>query len=542
MAVQVPSRQLFIDGEWREPILKKRLPIINPATEAIIGNIPAATAEDVELAVAAARRALSRNKGKDWATAPGAVRAKYLRAIAAKVTERKTELAKLEAIDCGKPLDEAVWDIEDVAGCFEYYADLAEGLDAKQKAPVSLPMETFKSYVLKEPIGVVGLITPWNYPLLMATWKVAPSLAAGCAAILKPSELASMYILNLVAVICLLYENLRAFVYIFHLEPTMLLIMYAFLLSSTCLELAEVCREVGLPPGVLNILTGLGPEAGAPLASHPDVDKIAFTGSSATGSKIMAAAAQMVKPVSLELGGKSPIIVFEDVDLDKAAEWTAFGCFWTNGQICSATSRLIVHENIAREFLDRLVKWTKNIKISDPFEEGCRLGPVVSGGQYEKVLKFISTAKSEGATILSGGVRPEHLKKGFFVEPTIITDVTTSMQIWREEVFGPVLCVKTFSTEEEALELANDTHYGLGAAVISNDLERCDRVSKNLQAGIVWVNCSQPCFCQAPWGGNKRSGFGRELGEWGLDNYLSVKQVTQYVSDEPWGWYRSPSK
>ncbi|KHG07040.1 Betaine aldehyde dehydrogenase 1, chloroplastic -like protein [Gossypium arboreum] len=461
MAVQVPSRQLFIDGEWREPILKKRLPTINPATEEIIGNIPAATAEDVELAVAAARRALSRNKGKDWATAPGAVRAKYLRAIAAKVTERKTELAKLEAIDCGKPLDEAVWDIEDVAGCFEYYADLAEGLDAKQKAPVSLPMETFKSYVLKEPIGVVGLITPWNYPLLMATWKVAPSLAAG---------------------------------------------------------------------------------SGAPLASHPDVDKIAFTGSSATGSKIMAAAAQMVKPVSLELGGKSPIIVFEDVDLDKAAEWTAFGCFWTNGQICSATSRLIVHENIAREFLDRLVKWTKNIKISDPFEEGCRLGPVVSGGQYEKVLKFISTAKSEGATILSGGVRPEHLKKGFFVEPTIITDVTTSMQIWREEVFGPVLCVKTFSTEEEALELANDTHYGLGAAVISNDLERCDRVSKNLQAGIVWVNCSQPCFCQAPWGGNKRSGFGRELGEWGLDNYLSVKQVTQYVSDEPWGWYRSPSK
>ncbi|KAG4190987.1 hypothetical protein ERO13_A07G063000v2 [Gossypium hirsutum] len=476
MAVQVPSRQLFIDGEWREPILKKRLPTINPATEEIIGNIPAATAEDVELAVAAARRALSRNKGKDWATAPGAVRAKYLRAIAAKVTERKTELAKLEAIDCGKPLDEAVWDIEDVAGCFEYYADLAEGLDARQKAPVSLPMETFKSYVLKEPIGVVGLITPWNYPLLMATWKVAPSLAAGCAAILKPSELASI----------------------------------------TCLELAEVCREVGLPPGVLNILTGLGPEAGAPLASHPDVDKIAFTGSSATGSKIMAAAAQMVKPVSLELGGKSPIIVFEDVDLDKAAEWTAFGCFWTNGQICSATSRLIVHENIAREFLDRLVKWTKNIKISDPFEEGCRLGPVVSGGQ--------------------------HLKKGFFVEPTIITDVTTSMQIWREEVFGPVLCVKTFRTEEEALELANDTHYGLGAAVISNDLERCDRVSKNLQAGIVWVNCSQPCFCQAPWGGNKRSGFGRELGEWGLDNYLSVKQVTQYVSDEPWGWYRSPSK
>lgn len=502
MSIGIPSRQLFINGEWKAPVLNKRIPIINPSTQQIIGDIPAATKEDVELAVAAAKTALSRNKGSDWASAPGSHRARYLRAIAAKVNEKKSDLAKLEAIDSGKPLDEAAWDIDDVAGCFEFYADLAEKLDAQQKAPVSLPMETFRSYVLKEPIGVVGLITPWNYPLLMATWKVAPALAAGCAAILKPSELASV----------------------------------------TCLELGEICKEVGLPAGVLNILTGLGPEAGAPIASHPDVDKVAFTGSSATGSKIMTAAAQLVKPVSLELGGKSPIVVFEDVDLDKAAEWILFGCFWTNGQICSATSRLIVHESIAKELLDRLVKWAKNIKISDPLEEGCRLGPVVSEGQYEKILKFISNAKSEGATILTGGSRPEHLKKGFFIEPTIITDVTTSMQIWREEVFGPVLCVKTFSTEEEAIDLANDTIYGLGSAVISNDLERCERITKAFKAGIVWINCSQPCFTQAPWGGIKRSGFGRELGEWGLDNYLSVKQVTQYISNEPWGWYQSPSK
>nr|AFK34878.1 unknown [Medicago truncatula] len=502
MDIPIPSRQLFINGDWKSPILNKRIPVINPSTQQTIGDIPAATKEDVDAAVAAAKTALSRNKGADWASASGAVRARYLRAIAAKVTEKKSELAKLEAIDSGKPLDEAAWDMDDVAGCFEFYADLAEKLDAKQKAPVSLPMDTFRSHVLKEPIGVVGLITPWNYPMLMATWKVAPALAAGCAAILKPSELASL----------------------------------------TCLELGEICKEVGLPPGVLNILTGLGPEAGAPLASHPDVDKIAFTGSSATGSKIMTAAAQLVKPVSLELGGKSPLIVFEDVDLDKAAEWAIFGCFWTNGQICSATSRLIVHESIATEFLNRMVKWIKNIKISDPLEEGCRLGPVVSEGQYEKILKFVSNAKSEGATILTGGSRPEHLKKGFFVEPTIITDVTTSMQIWKEEVFGPVLCVKTFSTEEEAIDLANDTIYGLGAAVISNDLERCERVTKAFKAGIVWVNCFQPCFTQAPWGGIKRSGFGRELGEWGLDNYLSVKQVTQYISDEPWGWYQPPAK
>ncbi|CBI15092.3 unnamed protein product, partial [Vitis vinifera] len=249
----------------------------------------------------------------------------------------------------------------------------------------------------------------------------------------------------------------------------------------------------------------------------------------------MTAAAQLVKPVSLELGGKSSILVFEDVDLDKAAEWTAFGCFWTNGQICSATSRLLVQESTAAEFLDKLVKWTKNIKISDPLEEGCKLGPVVSRGQYEKLSEFISTATSEDGTVLCGGGCPQHLKRGFFIEPTIISDVTTSMQIWREEVFGPVLCVKTLSTEDEAIELANDSSYALAGAVISDDLERCDRVSKALNAGIVWVNCSQPCFYQAPWGGNKRSGFGRELGPWGLDNYLNVKQVTQYISSEPWG-------
>ncbi|GMH01313.1 hypothetical protein Nepgr_003152 [Nepenthes gracilis] len=233
MAIRIPSRQLFIDGEWKEPIKKNRIPIINPSTEEIICDIPAATAEDVELAVAAARKALARNRVIDWASASGAYCAKYIRAIAAKITERKAELAKLEAIDCGKPLEEASWDIDDVVSCFEYYAVLAEALDAKQKAPITIPSEAFKCHVLKEPIGVVGLITPWNYPLLIATWKVAPALAAGCAVILKPSELASV----------------------------------------TCLELAEVCKEVGLPAAVLNILTGTGPEAGAPLASHPHMDK-----------------------------------------------------------------------------------------------------------------------------------------------------------------------------------------------------------------------------------------------------------------------------
>uniref|UniRef100_M8C5I2 betaine-aldehyde dehydrogenase n=1 Tax=Aegilops tauschii TaxID=37682 RepID=M8C5I2_AEGTA len=497
---KIPQRQLFIDGDWRVPALGRRLPVINPTTEASIGEIPAGTSEDVDAAVAAARAALKRNRGRDWSRAPGAVRAKYLRAITAKMIERKSDLARLEALDCGKPLDEAAWDMDDVAGCFEFFAGHAEALDKRQNAAVALP-ENFKCHLKKEPIGVVALITPWNYPLLMAVWKVAPALAAGCTAVLKPSELASV----------------------------------------TCLELGDVCKEIGLPSGVLNIVTGLGHEAGAPLSSHPDVDKVAFTGSYATGQKIMVAAAPTVKPVTLELGGKSPIVVFDDVDIDKAVEWTLFGCFWTNGQICSATSRLLIHKNIAKEFIDRMVAWSKNIKVSDPLEEGCRLGPVVSEGQYEKIKKFVANAKSEGATILTGGVRPKHLEKGFFIEPTIITDINTSMEIWREEVFGPVLCVKEFSTEEEAIELANDTHYGLAGAVISGDRERCQRLAEEIDAGCIWVNCSQPCFCQAPWGGNKRSGFGRELGEGGIDNYLSIKQVTEYTSDAPWGWYKAPA-
>ncbi|CAH1431127.1 unnamed protein product [Lactuca virosa] len=297
---------------------------------------------------------------------------------------------------------------DDVAGCLEYNVDLVEELDRKQNASVALPMDTFKCHLIREPIGVVGLITPWNYPLLMATWKVAPALAAGCAAILKPSELASL----------------------------------------TCLELGEICRE--LTP----MLTRLHSLEAVP-------------------HKVMIAAAQNVKSVTLELGGKSPIVVFDDVDIDKVVEWMLFGCFWTNGQICSATSRLLVHESISEEFLEKLVKWAKTIKICDPLEEGCRLGPKVSAGQYEKVLKFVSTAKSEGATILCVGECPQ---------PSLVMLLS---------------------------ELANDTHYGLGAAVISKDLERCERVSKGFEAGIVWINCSQPCFSQAPWGGKKHSGFGR---------------------------------
>jgi betaine-aldehyde dehydrogenase len=498
----VPKRGLFIDGQWVEPIKGKRIPIINPTTEEPVGDIPAATSEDVDAAVKAAKEAFYRNKGRDWAKATGKHRATFLRAIAKRVAERKSDLAKLESIDCGKPIDEAEWDMDDVSGCFEYYADLAEKLDERQYAPLELPMEQFKCNILREAMGVVALITPWNYPMLMATWKVAAALAAGCTAILKPSEIASV----------------------------------------TCLELASIANDIGLPRGVLNVITGYGQEAGAPLASHAGVDKVAFTGSTDTGRSIMSGAAKLIKPVTLELGGKSPLIVFDDANVDQAVEWAMFGAFWTNGQICSATSRLLLQEGIADEFLKKLASWASNIKVSDPLEQGCRLGPLVSENQYKKVKEFVKVAQEEGATLICGGKRPEHLTKGYFLEPTVLSNVKPHMQLWTDEVFGPVLAVSTFKTEEEALAMANDTQYGLAGAVISKDEDRCKRVSEGLEVGIVWINCSQPCFCQAPWGGNKRSGFGRELGEWGLENYLSVKQVTRYVSNDDWGWYPKPSK
>eukprot|EP00244_Chara_vulgaris_P001460 TRINITY_DN1232_c0_g1_i3.p1 TRINITY_DN1232_c0_g1~~TRINITY_DN1232_c0_g1_i3.p1 ORF type:complete len:506 (+),score=91.76 TRINITY_DN1232_c0_g1_i3:131-1648(+) len=501
-SVELPKRDLYIDGKWVPPHTGGRYAVVSPSTEQVIGSIPEAGACDINAAVTAACDAFCRNGGKEWSCAPSTVRAKFLRAIASKVRERKSELARWETLDCGKPIDEAEWDMDDVAGCFEYYANLTDELDKRQHVDVAVSMDTFRSYVRKEPIGVVALITPWNYPMLMATWKVAPALAAGCTVILKPSENASV----------------------------------------TSLELGAIAEAVGLPHGVLNIVTGRGDVAGSALTEHPRIDKVAFTGGAQTGEKVMRAVAKELRPVTLELGGKSAMIVFDDVDIDKTVEWAMFGAFWTNGQICSATSRLLLHESIAERFLSRLVEWTKTIKITDPLSQGCRLGPVVNATQYKKVMVYIDKAKEEGALLLCGGKRPAHLPQGYYVEPTVFAGVEPHMQIWREEVFGPVLSVKTFRTEDEAIRLANDSVYGLAAAVMSDDRDRCRRVSEALQVGIVWLNCSQPCFTEAPWGGRKRSGFGRELGEWGLENYLSVKQVTEYTSKESWGWYPPPSK
>jgi betaine-aldehyde dehydrogenase len=484
---------LYIDGEWVRPVEGETFKVLNPATEDVIHHAPAATAADVDRAVKAARQAFEHGP---WRGLSGRERGRFLRAIADTIRVRAAELAHLEVIDNGKPLPEAEWDVADAAGCFDFYGGLAEELDDRSAEAIPLSDHRFTAKAVLEPVGVAAAIIPWNYPLLMAAWKVAPALAAGCTMVLKPSELTPL----------------------------------------TALELGAIAEEAGLPPGVLNVVTGLGVAAGQPLADHPDVDKIAFTGSVPTGSRIMAAAARDIKRVSLELGGKSPFLVFEDADIDKAVEWIMFGIFWNQGQVCSATSRVLIHEAIYDRVLARLVEETARITIGDGLKPGTLLGPLVSRLQLDKVISSIQQACRDGAKIACGGGPAAGHDRGYFVAPTVLVDVPPESAAWREEIFGPVVCLKRFASEAEAIQLANDTRFGLAAAVMSDDEDRLDRVTAALRAGIVWINCSQPTFTEAPWGGYKQSGIGRELGRWGLENYLETKQITRFDNSR-WGWY-----
>ncbi|WP_426128220.1 aldehyde dehydrogenase family protein [Pararhizobium sp. PWRC1-1] len=486
--------RLYIDGAWVRPEKGGTLDVIDPATEQVIHKVPAGTSGDIDKAVKAARYAFDSGP---WSKFTGTERAVYLRAIAAKVTEKRDFLARLEVADNGKPLPEALWDIDDVAGCFNYYATLAEELDHHPEETIPLSEPRFSSRVVREPLGVVGAITPWNYPLLMVSWKVAPALAAGCTMVLKPSELTPL----------------------------------------TALELGVIAEEVDLPAGVLNIVSGTGMQAGEPLTEHPLVDKLAFTGSVSTGRKVMMAGAQDIKTVSLELGGKSPFVIFADSDIEKAVEWIMFGIFWNQGQVCSATSRVLVEAGIYDAIVSRLCEEAAKIKIGNGMDEGTLLGPIVSKGQYDKITSAIDRARIDGATVAYGGSRPAGLNSGYFLEPTVLTDMSEDSYVWKEEIFGPVVCVKPFKDEDDAIRMANDSRFGLAAAVMSKDVIRAERVAEAFRAGIVWVNCSQPTFVEAPWGGYKQSGIGRELGHWGLSNYLETKQITRFNSDEPWGWY-----
>lgn len=487
--------QLYINGQWLAPKNGQTFSSIDPSNEQEIAQVAAASVEDAELAVQAARQAFDQT---DWSQQPKQ-RAAYLRAIAQEIRQQLDQLAEIEVRDNGKPLPEAVWDIQDAAGCFDFYADLAEQLADTQDEQITLSDERFSSVVCKEAVGVACAIIPWNYPLLMAAWKVAPALAAGCTLILKPAEATSL----------------------------------------TAIELGRIAEKVGLPAGVLNIVTGIGSEIGPYLTAHPEIDKVAFTGSVPVGKQIMQSAAHHVKNLSLELGGKSAFIIFADSDLDAAVEWIMFGIFWNQGQVCSATSRVLVEQAIYPELLKRLAEAAQKIKIGQGLEADVKLGPLVNAKQYQQVMNAIQQGKQDGVTLMSGGKRPAHLAQGYYVEPTIFTDVPVEHSLWTDEIFGPVVAIRAFETEQEAIQLANQSIFGLAGAVMSKDIARCQRVAGKLRAGIIWINCSQPTFTEAPWGGYKQSGIGRELGIWGLENYLEIKQITSYDSNQPWGWYNS---
>ena len=482
---------VFINGEFKPPVNGKKFDTHRPTTGGVLTQVAAADKDDVDLAVKAAKACLYSDHWGYKST--GKQRAVILRKLASIFEERKREIAMTDVIDEGKPYREAEADIDDAIGLANHFADLAEKQDEQQDEILDVGTTDFQCKVRYEPIGVVAAITPWNYPLLMALWKVIPCIAAGCCTVLKPSELAPL----------------------------------------SCLLLAQLCKDAGLPAGALNVLPGLGPDAGAALSDHPEVDKISFTGSVPTAKRIMAAAANGPRGFTAELGGKSPLILFEDTNLDTAIDWVLLGVLWGSGQVCTATARIIVHSSIKDKVVSKMLERIAVVKIGDTASEeflnfeGPQMGPVVSKIQYDKIWKIIDDAKKLGCTHHGADkASVGHLGNGYYIPPQIFVDPPTDSFIWNEEIFGPVFSIRSFETEAEAVALANDSAYGLGGAVFSADLERTERVARNLRCGIVWKNNCQPAFCQAPWGGVKKSGFGRDLGRWGLEEFTSVKQIT----------------
>ncbi|MED3895079.1 aldehyde dehydrogenase family protein [Priestia aryabhattai] len=491
-AVKTLTLNMYINGEWRKA--EKQRSTVNPATGEVIGYAAEGSAEDMKAAIEAAREAFDSGI---WSETSASERAAILFKIADKLEEAKEELAALETMDNGKPYREAEADVEDAAACFRYYAGLITKPDG-QTYSVPAPMQAM---VIKEPIGVCGLIVPWNYPLLMSVWKIAPALAAGNTIVFKPSEVTPV-------------------------TPT---------------KLFEILESVGLPKGVANLVMGAGDTVGNTLIQDNRVDKISFTGGTVTGKHIMRQAAENVTKVSLELGGKSPNIIFADADFETAVDYALFGIFAGSGQICAAGSRILIEESIAERFIERFAERAQKIKVGNGMDQEIEMGPLVSEEHMKKVLKYIEIGKQEGAHLVCGGNRitSSGLEKGFFVEPTVFSSVTSNMKIVQEEIFGPVVVIQTFKDEKEAIKLANDTEYGLAGSVFTKDGAKALRVIKKLRAGITWVNTYHFTFNEAPWGGYKQSGIGRGLGTFGLEEFQEVKQINISLQVEPIGWFKN---
>lgn len=479
------SKHMFIDGRWVASAGSAAIDVVNPVDGSMLGRVPRAGLADVDLAVRAARQAFDAGP---WPGLDPRERARLLFRLAAGIRERAEELAHVETQNSGKPLADARAEVEEVAATFDYYA----GWVTKLSGDIPPVSGGALSLVVREPVGVCGLITAWNYPLVLAAWKIAPALAAGCTVVVKPAEQTPL----------------------------------------TTLLLAEIAAAAGLPAGVLNVITGFGPEAGAPLVEHPLVDKISFTGSRDVGTDVMRRAAGTLKRVTLELGGKSPNIVFADAPFARAVAGTCAGIFGNQGEICSAGSRVLVERRIYDDAVEAFVENARRIRVGNGLDPGVSMGPLVSRAQQERVMGYIATGHREGAKLAFGGETPRELAaSGYFVAPTIFVDVDPGMRIAREEIFGPVMAVIPFDGPEEAVQLANRTEYGLAAAIWTADTAKGLRVARSIRAGTVWINDTQVSSLEAVWGGFKQSGIGRELGRYALDAYLEYKQIYINLQD-----------
>jgi aldehyde dehydrogenase (NAD+) len=475
---QIRQTECFIGGSWVPAASGKTFETVNPATEEVIAQVAEGDAADVDAAVTAARDALEHGP---WSTMDARDRGRLMNKLADAIEEEADELASLETLDNGKPVRDArAADLPLTIDALRYYAGFADKIHG-QTIPVR---GNYFTYTRREPVGVVGQIIPWNFPMLMVAWKWGPALAAGCTIVMKPAEQTPL----------------------------------------TCLRMARLAQKVGIPDGVINVVPGYGPTAGASIVKHPGVDKIAFTGEGATAKIIMRDASQTLKRLTFELGGKSPNIVFADSDLDAAVAGAHLGLYFNQGQCCCAGSRVFVQEKIYDKFVDKIVGMNKTRKLGDPLDPSTEQGPQIDQAQFDKIMHYIDVGQKEGAKCLSGGKRFGN--RGYFVEPTLFADVKDEMAIAKDEIFGPVMSVLKFKDTDEIVERANNTLYGLAAAVWTRDVAKAHRLAKQIKAGTVWVNCYDVFDAGAPFGGFKMSGLGRELGEKGLEAYTETKTVT----------------